>query len=321
MIVNCIAYRNGERLGPIEIETISDLLKDKNTFVWVGLHEPQVTLLEKIQEELGLHDLAIEDAKNAHQRPKLEQYGDSLFIVAKTPEIDGRTLTYGETHFFVGKNFLISIRHGGSTGYTAIREHCERLPKILSKGPAFALYAILDFIVDNHREAVSQLETEFDQLESHIFKGKFDKLAIGRLYDLKRRLLQIRNAALPMEDICSQLMRFHEDIIPKELRVYFRDIQDHASHVVSMTDTMREMVTTAIQVNLGIVAVGQNDIVKRLAGWGAILAIPTVIFSLYGMNFQGMPELKWPLAYPTILIITLLGCAGLYRKLKNSGWL
>lgn len=321
MIINCVSYKQGQRLGEVSVEAISEVLKDPGTFIWMGLCEPELALLKKIQEEFGLHELAIEDACNAHQRPKIEQYGDSMFIVVKTFELKGSEIEEGEAHFFVGKQFLISIRHGTSANYIAIREHCEYNPKLLSKGPGFALYSILDFIVDHYRKTIAQFEGEFDQLEADIFKGPFDRLAIGRLYELKRRLLSLRSAALPMDDICNQLMRFHEDIIPKELRLYFRDIQDHASYVINMTDTMREMLTTAMQVNLGIVAVGQNDMVKKLAGWGAILAIPTLIFSLYGMNFAWMPELHWRLGYPVTLGVTLLCCLALYKKLKNSGLL
>lgn len=321
MIINCVSYKNGERLNSVEPDNISEVLKDPGTFVWLGLYEPDRPLLKKIQEEFTLHDLAVEDVTHAHQRPKLERYGDHLFIVVKTTQLDQENILYGETHFFIGKNFLISIRHGTSSNYSGIREHCETTPKILSKGPSFALYALLDFIVDNYRNVVSHSEIEFEKLEADIFNRQLNPLDISRLYEFKSRLLKIRSSAMPIEEICNQLMRFHEDIIPQELQVYFRDIQDHASHVVNMADNLREMANTAIQVNLGIAAFGQNDIVKRLAGWGAILAIPTLIFSLYGMNFQTMPELHWHYGYHATLGITIICCVALYQKLKKSGWL
>ncbi len=320
MIIKCAAYKNGELIGDVAIDNISDVITQPDTFIWMGLHEPEEALLTKIQEEFGLHHLAIDDARNASQRSKIEQYGDSLFIVVKTVQGDGSKIETGETHFFVGKNFLVSLRHGERTGYSSIRDHWENNPKLLKKGPGFVLYTILDFVVDRYRDTIIQFETEFDQLESDIFKGEFDRIAIAQFYDLKRRLLHLRSAAIPVEDICHQLMRFHDDIIPKELRVYFRDIQDHAAQVVTMTESLREMISSAIQVNLGVVAMIQNDVVKRLAGWAAILAIPTVIFSLYGMNFSAMPELHWRFGYPAVLAVTLACSVALYQKLKRSGW-
>ncbi|HSB94895.1 MAG TPA: magnesium/cobalt transporter CorA [Spongiibacteraceae bacterium] len=320
-VINSVAYRDGKRLADIDLDDISDVIKEPNTFVWVGLHEPEPALLQKMQEEFGLHDLAIEDARDAHQRPKIETYGDSLFIVVKTAEIIDEQVEYGETHFFVGTNFLISVRHGCSQGYIRVRDRCEDLPQMLAKGPGFALYALLDFIVDNYQPIVTGFEAEFDVLESDIFKGQFDNLALERLYDLKIKLMGLRNAVVPIEDVCMQLMRFHPELIPKDVRAYFRDIHDHVVRISEALDNLREMLTTAMQVNLALVTVRQNEVVKRLAGWGAILAVPTVVFSLYGMNFKAMPELDWSFGYPVAVSSTLIGCGLLYRKLKRSSWL
>jgi magnesium transporter len=320
-VINCVAYRDGKRLAEISLDAISDVIKEPNTFVWVGLHEPEPELLKKMQEEFGLHELAIEDARNAHQRPKIEAYGDSLFIVVKTAQIIDEQVEYGETHFFAGANFLVSVRHGCAQGYVQVRDRCEDLPQMLAKGPGYALYALLDFIVDNYQPIVADFEAEFDVLEADIFKGKFDQTAIERLYDLKIKLIGLRNAAVPVEDICMQLMRFHPDLIPKDIRAYFRDIHDHIVRMSEALDNLREMLTTAMQVNLALVTVRQNEVVKRLAGWGAILAVPTVVFSLYGMNFKTMPELQWSFGYPTAVGATVIACTLLYRKLKQSSWL
>jgi magnesium transporter len=319
-IVNSVAYQKGKRLGEISLDDISEVVQLPGTFVWLGLNEPDSDLLRKIQGEFSLHDLAIEDASNAHQRPKIETYGDSLFIVLKTGQLEAGKVVFGETHLFVGANFLVSVRHGASTGYTEVRERCEKTEQLHAKGPGFALYALLDFIVDQYQPIVAQFERDFDAIENDIFKGTFDKLAIERLYDLKHQLLELRNAALPVTDICAELMRFHEALVPKELRAYFRDIQDHVSRLVGLIDGMREMLTTAMQVNLALVAHSQNEVVKQLAGWGAILAIPTVVFSMYGMNFQWMPELKWQFGYPTAILVTLLGCLYVHRRLRRAGW-
>lgn len=296
MIINSVAYQKGARLGDITIDDISEVIQQPETFVWLGLHEPDDALLLKIQQEFGLHELSIEDARHAHQRPKIETYGDSMFIAIKTAQLEQGQVVYGETHL-VGSNFLVSVRHGASSSYAQVRDRCEKSAKMLAKGPGFALYALLDFVVDNCLSIVAQFEKDFDAIETDIFKGKVDKLAIERLYDLKRQLLELRNAALPVSDICNELIRFHEELIPKNLRAYFRDIQDHVSRLVGLVDGMREMLTTAMQVNLALVGNSQNEVVKRLAGSGAILAIPTVIFSMYGMNFEWMPELKWKVGY------------------------
>ena len=321
MIVNSVAYRDGKRLAPMTIEDISEVVVQPNTFVWVGLHEADPSLLLKIQEEFDLHELAIEDALKAHQRPKLETYGDTLFIVDKTAQMLDDKVVYGETHFFVGKNFLVSVRHGCSQGYSHVRARSEQLPQKLGKGPAYALYALLDFIVDNYQPVLTHFEQQFDALEADIFKGQFNESAIERLYDLKIQLLELRNAIAPIEDICMQLTRLHTDIVMKEMHVYFRDVHDHVARVIGTVDELREMLTSAMQVNLALVSVKQNEVVKRLAGWGAVLAVPTVIFSLYGMNFRVMPELQWHFGYPIIVAGTAIACSMLYRKLKQSGWL
>ena len=320
MIINSVAYKNGERLGDITVDDISEVIKQPDTFVWLGLYEPDDAMLLKIQEEFHLHELSIEDTRNAHQRPKIETYGDSLFIVLKTAQLEGSKVVYGETHLFVGANFLVSVRHGSSSSYAQVRDRCERAAKMLAKGPGFGLYALMDFVVDNYQPIVAQFESDFEAIETDIFKNKSDNLVIERLYDLKRQLLELRNAALPVADISNELVRLHEDLIPKELRAYFRDIQDHVSRLVSILDSMREMLTTAMGVNLALVANSQNEVVKRLAGWGAILAIPTVVYSQYGMNFKWMPELQWQFGYPLAVAVTITGCALVFRRLRRAGW-
>lgn len=319
-IVNSAAYRNGQAVGEISIAQISDFIKQPDTFVWLGLHEPDDTLLLKIQGAFGLHELAIEDAHHAHQRPKLEAYSNSLFIVLKTAQLEAGKVVYGETHLFVGPNFMVSVRHGASSSYAQVLARAEGDTKGLHKGPGFALYALLDFVADHYQPIVAKFEQDFEAIETDIFGDQFDRLVIERLYHLKRQMLELRNAALPVADISGELMRLHEDLVPKELRAYFRDIQDHVSRLVGQIDGMRDMLTTAMQVNLALVANNQNEVVKRLAGWGAILAIPTVIFSLYGMNFAWMPELQWRAGYPMAVGVTLLGCAFVYRRLRRAGW-
>lgn len=320
MTLTSVAYRNGRRLGDVALDGISEALEQPDTFVWLDLYEPDDALLLEIQEEFGLHELSIEDARHAHQRPKIETDGDSLFIVLKTARLAQGQVLYGEAHLFVGPKFLVSVRHGDPLGGEQAREHGEGNPAMLAKGPGYALYAALDAVVDNYLPVVAQFEQEFDAIEIDIFKDTFDRLIIERLYGLKRKLLELRHAALPVTDIAAELIRLHEGLMPKELRVYLRDVQDHVARVVGLVDGMREMLTTAMQVNLALVAHSQSEVVKRLAGWGAILAIPTVIFSLYGMNFAWMPELAWKPGYPMAVAATLLGCVYVHRRLRRAGW-
>ncbi len=321
MIVNCVAYRAGKSLGNIPVDDISEVLKEPETFVWLGLHEPDTQLLRKVQEEFSLHELAIEDALHAHQRPKLETYADSLFIVVETAQLVNDEVQFGETHLFVGKNFIVTIRHGSSVSYAPVRHKCETAPHRLGLGSGYALYSVIDFIVDNYQPVAERLQARFQELEQEIFTKSFDRASISQLYRLKGELIKLRDAVGPVNDISNQLIRFHEDIVRKELRPYFRDIEDHVSRIIKGTDTIREMLTTAIQVNLALVTVGQNEVVKRLAGWGAILAIPTVIFSMYGMNFRHMPELGGKFAYPLVVGATATACVLLYRRLVRAGWI
>jgi magnesium transporter len=321
MIINSVAYRDGKKIGDVDLADIEKVLAEAGTFVWVGLCEPDEALMRKIQGVFGLHELAIEDALQAHQRPKIETYRDCLFVVLNTGQLVDDHIVFGETHIFAGRNFIVTVRHGASTSYQWVREQCESQPNQLMRGPVYVLYAILDFVVDNYQPIADQLEALFQGLEKDIFKDQFDRTAIGRLYELKSQMLRLRSAALPVQEICSQLIRFHEDLVPKDLRAYFRDVEDHISRIANMLDAVGEMLTTAIQVNLAIVTVGQNEVVKRLAGWGAILAIPTVVFSLYGMNFSFMPELKWHWAYPTVVGLTICGCVFLYVRLRRAGFI
>lgn len=321
MVMQCVAYANGRRIGEIGIEDISEVIKQNDAFVWLGLREPNTALLEKIQEEFGLHELAIEDTRTAHQRPKLEEYGDSLFLVLQTAQLLRNSVQFGETHVFAGPRFLVTVRHGSSLSFAKVRERCENMPDKLARGPGFALYAIMDFIVDNYLPVIEGLRDRFERLEEDIFKRRYNQETLEQLYELKRELLHLRDMAAPVTDISNQLVRFHGVLIPREIRFYYRDIEDHVKRINQSIDSMREMLTAAMQVHLALVTVGQNEIVKRLAGWGAILAIPTMVFSLYGMNFKHMPELEWYYGYPAVLGGLTLTCVWVYSRLKIAGWL
>lgn len=321
MIVNSMVYRSGRAAEVVDIDDISEVIQENDAFIWLGLWQPEPAFMYKVQEEFGLHDLAVEDALNAHQRPKIERYGNSVFIVAKTVSGRGDNIEFGETHLFVGRNYLISVRHGASESYAPVRARASESPGMLSLGPAYPLYCILDFIVDGYAELTARLNTKIGEMEETLFHSEFDREAIQNVYSLRRNLLSLRNAAQPVEEICTELIRIHEDLIPKTLRAYFRDIQDHSRHVVTDVNDMRELLGSAMHVNLALVSVQQNEVVKKLAGWGAILVIPTVVFSMYGMNFDFMPELKTLYGYPATVAVTLIACALLWKRFRRAGWL
>jgi magnesium transporter len=321
-VVNCAAYGSDGVRRDISLDAISDVLAvDDGSFVWVGLYEPGEDILEKLQEEFGLHDLAVEDAHNAHQRPKVEAYGNSLFIAIHTAQSVDSHIRFGETHLFVGPRYLVTVRHGASTSYAPARARMEREPELLQHGPGAALYAVLDLVVDNFTPIVDEFTLGLNELEQDIFAEEFRKNTVQKLYDLKRELTRLRMAVSPMQDILGQLARTRGGLIDEEIQLYFRDVLDHAVRINETTDTLREMLTAAMSVNLSLVTIRQGEVVKRLAGWAALLAAPTLIASWYGMNFKHMPELAGPYNYYALIGITAIVCAVLYRRLKRAKWL
>ena len=321
-VVNCAVYdRQGQRRD-ISLDEISNVLAvDDGSFVWVGLYEPEDALLDKLQEEFGLHDLAVEDAQNAHQRPKIEAYGNSLFIAVHTAQKIDDHVRFGETHIFAGPRFLVTVRHGASLSYALVRQRLEREPEILAYGPSVALHAVLDFVVDNYQPIVSDFEDELDALEQDVFAETYKRGTIQRLYELRKELTRMRLAVAPMQDILSQLIRGSSLAMPEEVKPYFRDVLDHAARVGDTIDTLREMVSAAMNVNLSLVTVAQGEIVKKLAGWAGLLAAPTLIASWYGMNFEHMPELHGRYSYFALIGVVALFCLLLHRYLRKVRWL
>lgn len=322
-IVNCVAYREGRRVANIEINKVNEFLRQEDKFVWVGLNEPEEMLLKQVQEEFNLHDLAIEDAHNAHQRPKLEAYGDTIFIVLRTAQMNykERRTDFGETHFFLGPNFIVNIRHGSSISYRDVRSRCESTPELLSKGPAFALYAVMDSIVDQYFPVIEALEQELIEVEEEIFGKKPTRGTTQRIYELKRELLEVKRAITPLIDICNRLMRFDIKLVPDDTRPYFRDVYDHTLRINEMLDNTRELVTAALEANFSLTSISQSEVSKKFAGWAAIIGVPTMIAGIYGMNFEAMPELHWEYSYPVVLVVTFCLCLVLYIFFKKSDWL
>jgi magnesium transporter len=329
MVINCAAYQEGRRVAEIDIErdaaAVLDLASGDEAarvgrFVWLGLHEPSEELLRKVQRRFGLHDLAIEDAHLAHQRPKLEIYGDSLFVVLRTAQLQGTKVQFGETHVFAGKGYVVTVRHGPSSSYTDVRARCECVPAMLRIGESFVLYSLMDFVVDNYFPIINSLEAEVDALEGEVFEQSSDRDEIERIYELRRELMVFRRTVEPLLEVCDRLMRFDAPLIEPEIRPYFRDVRDHVTRVDERIDDLRELLTSAMETNLLLASVRQNDVMRKLAGWAAILAVPTAVFGLYGMNFQDMPELSSPIGYPAVLVVVAAVCAYLYYRFRRSGW-
>lgn len=321
-VVNCSAYdRDGTRRD-ITLEDIPAALADTSQgFVWVGLYQPDEALLERLQDVFDLHDLAVEDAHNAHQRSKIEGYGSSLFVALRTAQRVDDTFGFGETQIFVGERYFITVRHGASISYAPARARMEREPELLRHGPGAALYAVLDMIVDNYRPIVDEFDAELNLLERDILGETFHPRVVRRLYTLKRELTRLRMSMSPLQDILGQLSRARHGLIDDDIQPYFRDVLDHVLRMSETTDMLREMLTAAVSTNLSLVTVQQGETVKRLGAWAALLAAPTLVTSWYGMNFAHMPELQGRHSYALLIAIVAGTSYALYRLFRRVGWL
>ena len=324
-VINCAWYDGAGRRHDLPLDLLSEkMAEDTPGFAWVGLYDPSEVVLLKLQDELGLHPLAVEDARNAHQRPKVEAFGDTLFLAVHTTQMVDGQIRYGETHAFLGGRFLLTVRHGASLSYAPARARMEREPELLRLGPAMALYAVLDLIVDNYAPIVDEHRDTLEDLERDIFSDTYRSAIVVRLYNLKRDLTYMRVAVSPLLDVLAQLRRIPAapaQPLREEVRVYLRDVHDHVLRINDAIDSMRDMLGTALHVNLALVTVAQGEMVKRLGAWAALLAAPTLITSWYGMNFEYMPELAPRWAYPLLIVGVTTICIGLYRLFKRARWL
>jgi magnesium transporter len=320
-IVAAAAYLGGQRVAEISVEEAGEWSRRPGHVVWIGLHEPSLELLRLFQAEFGLHPLAIEDALKAHQRPKLEQYGDALFVVARTSQMVERRIAFGETHIFVGRGYVLSVRHGASTSYTPVRERCEASPKALSDGEDFILYAILDFIVDNYMPVIEAIQAEAEEIEDRILSGIPSSVQVTRLYQLRRDLVRLRNAAVPLVEVCKRLEQPGLPGIDPSMQPLFRDVLDHIRRVQEEIESLREVLAFAFETSLMTGQAQQTEVARRLAAWAAILAVPTAVAGIYGMNFEHMPELRWQYGYFLVLAFIVAVCSGLYWRFRRNGWL
>jgi magnesium transporter len=319
-VINCVEYAAGKRRAEVDLAQACPCAAD-GEFVWVGLHAPDKDLLRTVQQRFNLHDLAIEDALLAHQRPKLEVYGDSIFVALRTAQLVDRKIQFGETHIFAGRGYVVTVRHGSTTAYREVRSRCESAPKMLAMGESFVVYSIIDFIVDNYFPVLHELEAEADGLEEEVFAHRSDPTDVERIYELRHELLLLRRAVQPLQEVCNRIMRYDVPLIDHAMNDYFRDIQDHVIRVVEGIDNLRDLLASALEANLLLVSLAQNQVTKKLTGWAAILSIPLAIASIYGMNFKAMPELEQPWGYPAVMAVIFGLCGFLYYRFRRAGWL
>ncbi|GJD80871.1 magnesium and cobalt transport protein CorA [Methylobacterium gregans] len=320
-VVMSAAYADGQRVKDVAIEEAGDWARRPGHLVWIGLYEPSAELLGEIQAQFDLHPLAIEDAQDAHQRPKLERYGDCLFVVARTAQLVQGRIALGETHLFIGRGFVVTVRHGASVSYTPVREKTEACPDLLAHGEDYILYAVLDFIVDNYAPVMETVLAEVEAIEDSILKRELRSDEVERLYMLRRDLLRLRTAVVPLVEVCRKLEHGDLVAIDEEMQPLFRDVSDHLRRAQDEIDAVREVLAFAFEASLMLGQAQQTVITRRLAAWAAILAVPTAIAGIYGMNFEIMPELKWRYGYYLVLGGILAACALLYWRFRRNGWL
>lgn len=321
MLINCVAYQEGKKLKDISIEEISDYLIIPDCFVWVALQDAKLAELEKMREEFDFHALAVEDAWHSHQRPKIEEFGDSVFAVMHLVEMDGGQLLVGEVDVFAGENYVLSVRNRSHEGFLGVRARCEQEPHLLIQGAGFVLYALMDAIVDRYFPVLDALETELENIEEQIFIKGSARSNIEGLYILKSKVMTLKHAVAPLMEDAGKLHRGRVPKICTNTQEYFRDVYDHLNHINTSIDTIRDTIGTAIQVNLSMVTIEESEVTKMLAAWAGIFAVATAFAGIWGMNFEFMPELHWKYGYAAALGSITLVCGILYRRFKKAGWL
>ena len=324
MIVDCAIYEEGRRRsGEISLHDAGRACRSEDPrWVWLGVSEPSAEEFGSIAEEFGLHELAVEDAIKAHQRPKVEVYGDNLLVVLKTARyVDPEEIVeIGEVLLFVHPTFIVSVRHGQSDALARARQRTEERPDMLTHGPGAALYAIVDAIVDDYEAVADGVEYDIQEVEAQVFSTERQN-PTERIFKLEREVLEFQRAVAPLATDVDRLLRGHFVVIPDGLHEYVRDVYDHLLRVSGRIETFRELLNSALQANLTQVSVRQNEDMRKISAWVAILAVPTGVAGIYGMNFDHMPELRWTYGYPAVLLVILGVCTYLYWRFKRAGWL
>ncbi len=324
MIVDCAHYQKGERQhdGPIEIEEAAKLCgSGEGSFAWVGLKDPTADELEHVGDAFGLHELALEDASEAHQRPKLEDYGDSIFVVLRTARYDDEKeeVEFGEIHLFVGSHYVVAVRHGEASDLTGARKRLEEHESLLDSGPGAVVWAIVDKVVDDYAPVVAGIDNDIEEVEQEIFGERSD--STQRIYFLKREVIEFHRAVRPLLAPLESLQYGGQSGINDELQRFFRDVHDHARRIDEQVSSQRELLTSILEANLALLGVQQNAVVRQISAWAAIITVPTFMASIWGMNFEHMPELSETWAYPAALILMVAAVLGLYRFFKRIAWL
>ena len=321
MLVRCAVYEGGKKVADIPKEEIRAHLGKPGRFVWVALRDPTPEELEEMRVAFGLHELAVEDALHGNQRPKVEEYGDCIFTVMHTVELEGDELLVGEIDVFVGRDYVLSVRKRAKQGFASVRERCEREPHLLKEGPGYVLYVLMDTVVDRYFPVIDSLENELDTIEERIFEGEPSAENVKALYALKRKLMVLRHAAGPLHEAAGKLYGGRVPEIVASTQDYFRDVYDHLFRINQTIDSLREMVTTAISVNLSLINAHESETVKRLASYGALVAVPTMIAGIYGMNFEFMPEMHWRYGYLLAIGLMILSAVLPMWYFRRRGWL
>jgi magnesium transporter len=322
MLVNCAAYENGTKLADLKVEEISDYVARPGCFVWVALRDASDADIDQMREEFGLHELAVEDAKHGHQRPKIEEYGETVFAVMHTVEFSPTDdLSVGEIHVFAGPNFVLSVRNHSQQGFLGVRSRAEREPHLLRHGSGYVFYALMDAVVDRYFPVIDALEADLETVEAQIFARGTARANVERLYDLKRRIGTVKHAVMPLMEASGKLISGRVPAVCSDTRAYFRDVHDHLTRINASLDNLRDTISTAIQVNLSMVAIEESEVNKRLTAWAGIFAIASMLASIWGMNFKNMPELQFQYGYPMALATIVIACTLLYRGFRRHGWL
>ena len=324
-IVDCAIYEDGRRrAGDVDLEHAYEASRvaDGSSFVWIGLREPTKEEFDAVAREFYLHELAVEDAVKAHQRPKVEEYDDTLFIVLKTAKYhdDSETVEIGEINLFVGPGFLISVRHGGPSPLDGVRRQIESRDDLLRCGPGSVMHAIVDRVIDDYQPVLAGIEDDIEEVEEQVFSATRDA-PTERIYKLKREVLSMHRATAPLIDPLERLAGGRYPHVHEDIREYFRDVYDHVERANDAVESMREMLNGVLDANTAQVGVRQNEDMRKITAWVAIVAVPTMVAGIYGMNFEHMPELKWEFGYPAALLLMLSVCTALYRSFKRAGWL
>ncbi|MBP2460431.1 MULTISPECIES: magnesium and cobalt transport protein CorA [unclassified Rhizobium] len=319
-VVASYVYRNGKRAEAVPVDGPAPRLSGQD-FVWIGLHEPSPDELHALAETYELHPLAVEDAINAHQVPKVEAYGEQLFVVAKTAHLEGEKFKYGETAIFVGRRHIITVRHGSARNHSAIRAQLEASPQLLSKGPDYVLHGIIDFIADGYLPLVQTIEDKVLEMEQKMLANFLEREQIRRLFRLRRQLILFGRILGPMSEVAGKLVNLDLPCLDRDAKPFFRDVLDHIRRVEGMVGGLREVITSVFEASNLLEQQRQGVITRQLAAWAAILAVPTAIAGIYGMNFENMPELKTEYGYPAVLVAIVLLCSILFYRFRKSGWL